>query len=123
MLSKNMHKCCTSCSTASSNVGKSKGYGDIYVDTSELEYQFDKDLFMVFVDGYKINNNYLENIDSNRVRITNQTGTIDNVTVLKLMQPDELLSELFSYGDTWSYAVESLTPQDFEKLLLHNIKK
>ena len=107
----------------SSNVDKSKGYGDIYVDTSKLEYQFDKDLFMVFVDGYKINNNYLENIDSNRVRITNQTGTIDNVTVLKLMQPDELLSELFSYGDTWSYAVESLTPQDFEKLLLHNIKK
>ena len=37
-------------------------FGDIIVDTSNLGYSFDKDLFMIFVDGKKINNEDIQNI-------------------------------------------------------------
>ena len=33
------------------------------------------------------------------------------------MQPDKLLGKLFSYSDTWSNAVDSLTINDYTTLL------
>ena len=97
----------------------SKGYGDIYMDIEDLDCQFDKDLFLIFKDGQKINYSAIENVAANRVRIKNETGILNNITVMKMLQPDVLLSELVSYGDSWSKAIDSLSPVDFEKLLMH----
>lgn len=104
------------------NIG-SKGYGDIYVDTEDIKYTFDKDLFLIFLDGQKINYNSIENISANRVRVKNETGVLENITVVKMLQEDKLLSELYSYSDSWSKAIDSLQPREYEKLLLHAIKK
>lgn len=102
---------------------ESKGYGDICIDMEDLEYQFDKDLFLIFKDGYKMNYNSIENVANNRVRIKNESGIIEDLQVIKLLQPDKLLSELFSYSDTWSDSIDSLTPKEYERLLLQAIKK
>ena len=102
---------------------ESKGYGDICIDMEDLEYQFDKDLFLIFKDGYKMNYNSIENVANNRVRIKNKSGIIEDLQVIKLLQPDKLLSELFSYSDTWSDSIDSLTPKEYERLLLQAIKK
>lgn len=104
------------------NIG-SKGYGDIYVDTEDIKYTFDKDLFLIFLDGQKINYNSIENVSANRVRVKNESGILENVTVVKLLQEDKLLSELYSYSDSWSKAIDSLQPKEYEKLLLQAIKK
>lgn len=102
----------------------SKGHGDICIDMNDLGYQFDRDLLMIFIDGMKINYSAIENISANRVRITNESGVINNnVSVMKFLQPDELLSEIFSYSDYWSRAIDSLTPIQYETLLLNKIQK
>lgn len=93
-------------------------FGDIIIDASELEYSFDKDLFMIFVDGKKINNNDIQNISMNRVRITTDYPEYSNVCVCKYLNPDALLEKVFSYGDMWSNAVESITTDQYEKLFV-----
>lgn len=105
----------------------SKGYGDICMNMDDLGYPFDKDLFMIFVNGNKINYNSIDNINNHRVRIvnditSNSSNIIKNVTVAKFIKPDELLGKLFSYSDQWSNAVDALSPVDYNKLLTSHVK-
>ena len=93
-------------------------FDDIIIDASGLEYTFDKDLFMINVDGKKINNNDIQNISMNRVRITTDYPEYSNVCVCKYLNPDALLEKVFSYGDMWSNAVESITTDQYEKLFV-----
>lgn len=90
--------------------------GDINLDTSELEYPFDKDLFMISIDGKKILNSNIQNVSSHRVRLTHMDGPFKQICINSFMKPDALLKEVFSYGDTWSRAVDSLSKEDYIKL-------
>lgn len=107
----------------------SKRYGDICIDMEDLGYSFDKDLFMIFVNGQKINYNFIDNINNHRIRIKNDitsnsaNNIIQNITVLKFLQPDELLGKLWSYSDQWSNATDALTPYQYHLLLTNQIKK
>lgn len=96
--------------------------GDINLDTSELEYPFDKDLFLISIDGKKILNSNIQNIDSHRVKLTHMDGPFKQICINSFMKPDALLKEVFSYGDTWSRAVDSLSKEDYIKLF-KKIKK
>lgn len=90
--------------------------GDINLDTSELDYPFDKDLFMISIDGKKILNSNIQNISSHRVRLTHMDGPFKQICINSFMKPDALLKEVFSYGDTWSRAVDNLSKEDYIKL-------
>lgn len=90
--------------------------GDINLDTSELDFPFDKDLFMISIDGKKILNSNIQNISSHRVRLTHMNGPFKQICINSFMKPDLLLKEVFSYGDTWSRAVDSLSKEDYLKL-------
>ena len=96
--------------------------GDINLDTSELDYPFDKDLFMVSIDGKKILNSNIQNVSSHRVRLTHMDGPFKQICINSFMKPDALLKEVFSYGDTWSRAVDNLSKEDYIKLF-KKIKK
>lgn len=96
--------------------------GDINLDTSELDYPFDKDLFMISIDGKKILNSNIQNVSSNRVRLTHMDGPFKQICINSFMRPDALLSQVFSYGDTWSRAVDNLSKEDYIKLF-KKIKK
>ena len=96
--------------------------GDINLDTSELDYPFDKDLFMISIDGKKINNANIQNVSSHRVRLTHMDGPFKQICVNSFMQPDALLKEVFSYGDAWSRSVDTLSKEDYIKLF-KKIKK
>lgn len=96
--------------------------GDINLDTSELDYPFDKDLFMISIDGQKIVNANIQNVSSHRVRLTHMDGPFKQICINSFMQPDALLKEVFSYGDTWSKAVDTLSKEDYIKLF-KKIKK
>ena len=97
--------------------------GDINLDTSELEYPFDKDLFVISIDGKKILNENIQNINSHRVRLTHMNAPFNEICINSFMQPDALLKEVFSYGDTWSRAVDSLSKEDYLKLFKEIKKK
>lgn len=96
--------------------------GDINLDTSELDYPFDKDLFMISIDGQKIVNANIQNVSSHRVRLTHMDGPFKQICINSFMKPDALLKEVFSYGDTWSRAIDNLSKEDYIKLF-KKIKK
>ena len=98
------------------NYSSQTSNGDITLDSSELEYPFDKDLFLVSIDGEKILNSNIQNISSHRVRITHKEQPFKEICINRFMQPDALLKEVFSYGDSWSRAVDTLSPKDYIKL-------
>lgn len=103
--------------------------GDIDIDPNKLGYQYDKDLFMISIGGWKINPYYIQNINNHRLRITDinkieESSNMpypksDSITgyLYRFIQPDQLLNKLYSYSDKWSDAVDGLTPQQYEQLL------
>lgn len=97
-------------------------YGVINLDLGVLQYPFDKDLYLVFMDGKKIANSHIQNISNNKIRITDYTiddlNTSHNITICRYIQPDRILKEVFSYNDQWSNAIDSLKDNDFKKLFV-----
>lgn len=98
--------------------------GDIILDASNLDYTFDNELFLIFVNGHKIIKDDVQNISSNRVRIkTKQTG-LNEVCICKYLNPDRILQKVFSYGDLWTKSVEGLSADDYEQLFIKSgVKK
>ena len=96
-----------------------------------LGYSFDKDLFMIAVDGWKINHHNIQNISNHRCRITTdnivetsempypigRNAVIPSIYLYRFLQPDKLLSKIYSYSDKWSDAVDGLSVQDYTNLL------
>ena len=93
-------------------------FGDIIIDASELEYSFDTDLFMLFVDGNKIPASDIQNISMNRVRIKTEYPEYSDVCICKYLNPDKLLEKVFSYGDTWSNAVAGISKEQYKDLFI-----
>lgn len=113
--------------------------GDVLMDISKLGYQFDKDLFLLAVNGFKVNYGAIENIDNHRCRVTEDPMRDDPIvgdkggfglmalekpkwTIYQFIQPDQLLGKLFSYSDNWSDAVDALTPEMYAKMLVEKTK-
>ena len=116
--------------------------GDINIDMSTLGYQFDKDLFWLAINGKKINYDIIENINNHRCRITadplindpelpvdtdatwppSGSRTTNKMYLYRFLQPDQLLSKLYSYSDKWSDATDALSVKDYETLLTKHIK-
>ena len=103
---------------------------DINISMDHLGYQFDKDLYWVSVSGKKINYQIIQNIDNHRCRVTEDPHlddlsprSVDRWFIYRFMQPDKLLSKLYSYSDKWTDAVDALTPIQYKSLLNDHIKK
>lgn len=114
---------------------------DIIISNDKLGYSFDKDLFMISIDGHKINHSAIQNINNHRFRLyRDMMHVLDdeaddhaswphdnkvsikrdipfNIKLYRFLQPDKLLSKLFSYSDMWSDAVDSMTPKEYKELL------
>lgn len=98
--------------------------GDIILDASLLNYSFDNELFLIFVDGHKILKDNIQNISSNRVRIKTDYPEWSNVCICKYLNPDRILQKVFSYGDLWTKSVDGLTESDYEQLFIRSgVKK
>lgn len=119
-------------------IGNKNGYSqDIIMDASSLDYSFDNELFLIFIDGHKVIKDDIQNISSNRVKIKdsfnlpNDTLMDENgyqinkkVCVCKYLNPDKILQKIFSYGDLWTKSVDGLTNDDYEQLFARSgVKK
>lgn len=94
------------------------GFKDIIIDTSELGYGFDNELFMIFVDGHKIATDNIQNISMDRIRIKSDYSINSSICICKFMNPDKLLEKLVSYSDKWSDAIADLSEKDYENLFI-----
>lgn len=91
-------------------------FGDLILDTSELGYTFDRELFLIFIDGKKVQTERIQNISANRVRILSPQPEYHKVCICKYLNPDKMLEKIYSYGDIWTNAVNSISVSDYEKL-------
>lgn len=92
----------------------------IIMDVSELDYTFDSELFIIFVDGKKVLVSDIQNISANRVRI--KTGNLTNnseVCICRYLNPDKILQKVFSYGDSWTSKVDNLEDGDYKRLFVN----
>ena len=91
----------------------------IILDMSKMEFPFDKDLYMLFINGKKINPLYITNINIHRLlvedEIIKQTPIL-NITILKCINLDTVVRTIFSYGDIWSNSVDSLPGEKYKEL-------
>ena len=103
---------------------------DILISQDHLGYSFDKDLFMISINGWKINYHNIQNINNHRFRITTDNieetsempyplgrSSVPTIYLYRFLQPDKLLSKLYSYSDKWSDAVDGLSVSDYTNLL------
>lgn len=112
---------------------------DIIMDINTLGYQFDKDLFLLAIDGFKVNYAAIENISNHRCRVTEDPTISDPIVgdkggyglmaltkpvfkIYQFIQPDQLLGKLVSYSDTWSDAIDKLSPELYLKMLVEKTK-
>lgn len=99
-------------------------FGDIILETSSLDYTFDNELFLIYVDGRKIIKDDIQNISSERVRIKTNCDQWSDVCICKYLNPDRILQKVFSYGDNWTKAVDNLSESDYEQLFIKSgVKK
>lgn len=94
----------------------SDNLGDIVMDVSNLEYPFDNELFLIFLDGRKVLVDDVQNISSNRVKIKNKIPLQGNICICKYLSPTEVLQKVFSYSDIWTKSVDSLSTIDYDSL-------
>lgn len=91
--------------------------GKLVIDQSKLLYNFSKDLYLVFVNGKKINTNQLQNIDSNKIMVLDNIKTVHNLTIIKYIKDDELLSEIFKQNkDLITHIMDSINSNDLSNL-------
>lgn len=57
--------------------------GDIIVDLTNLPYTFSKDLFMIFINGIKVNPTNILDLAINKLHIKTDIGSIYNVCIVK----------------------------------------
>ena len=60
-------------------------------------------------------------IDTNETWSPNNKNT-RRMYLYRFLQPDQLLSKLYSYSDNWSDATDALSVKDYETLLTKHIK-
>ena len=91
-------------------------FNDIILDLNDLDYPFDRELFLIFIDGKKVQPERIQNISANRIRILSDQPEYYNVCICKYLKPDFILQKALSYGDIWTKSVDSLTEVEDEKL-------
>lgn len=87
------------------------------VDTSKIKYGLDRNVYMLFLNGKKLNMNQIINSSANRILIKNVDST-DNLSIVKYIPDTKLLSDLFIGSDILSDILNNLPIGQFN--LLYN---
>ena len=95
--------------------------GVVFSNLEILEIPFDKDLYFVDIDGYKVNYDDISNVSKDAFTIQNLNKYLENsspvnMTIFSLMRKDILLSKLYSYTDLWSNTINDINNSNFSEL-------
>lgn len=91
--------------------------GTVIIDKSKIAYNFDKDLYLLFINGKKINPKQMIDLDQDKLKITTDIGTLYNLSVIKHIEDEEILASLFNTNkDEITTILDSLNQEDIDKL-------
>lgn len=78
---------------------KLESNGSIYLDKSKLNHNISKDLNFIFVNGRKIPKDWIYDVNQTMVQLTTDPESIYNLCIIQHIDPDELVSSIFSSTD------------------------
>ena len=91
--------------------------GNIIIDKTKLRYNLSKDLYLIFINGKKINNDQIVDIDQNKLKIISNIKSLNNLTIVKHIEDEEILSNIFDIEkDQITEIMDSLSESDLNKL-------
>lgn len=91
--------------------------GKIVIDRTKLFYNFSKDLYLVFVNGKKLRVDQMQDIDSNKIMITEDIKTLKNLSIIKYIKDEEYLATIFQQDkDSITKVMDSLDSDTVDEL-------
>lgn len=69
--------------------------GIVTVNRDRISYDLDEELYMVFINGRKINSTQLKKVNSNRLKIVTDLDSIENLCIIKHVKDDKILANVF----------------------------
>lgn len=91
--------------------------GDICIKKQNISYNFSKDLYFVFINGRKMNPNQMYDISNDTLRVTADTVSTRNVSILKHIDDDKVLKDIFDNNkDLLSEVIRLIPPKELNKL-------
>lgn len=91
--------------------------GFIIIDKSKLDYNFSRDLYIVFINGKKVPKDDIVDIGSNKVKLIVDQKSLLNVTVIKHVKNIDILTDLFDTKNSiYDSAFNLISSTDIAKL-------
>lgn len=97
------------------NITNISSDGIIVIDRNKISYDLDNELYMIFVNGRKINPNQLVEMNSNRLKIITDLKSLKNLCILKHVKDDDILSELFT-------SMESILDKSYDSVAQYELR-
>lgn len=85
----------------------------VLINNDAIKYGLDKDIYMIFVNGKKLNPDQIVNVSSTIIMVKN-VESIYNLSIVKYIKDIDILSEMFNDSDTMSTFVGNLTTSQFD---------
>lgn len=97
-------------------------YGYVYLSKSAIKYSMMKKLYFLFINGKKINLDYIKDISSNLIRLTRDTQSRYNVCILDYTPQIEEFEPYFRVFSEYDQIINKLNPEELDKLFgIYNI--
>lgn len=90
--------------------------GYISVDINKIQYPLDKECYLYFVNGEKVNPDNITNINKNTIKLDIDMKSINNLTILRHIKEVEDLTTVFLNKSSWDLFLDGLTDEDRDKL-------
>lgn len=92
--------------------------GNIVVDKTKISYNLNKELYLFFVNGKKINKNQMIDISSTNLMITRDIETVKNLCLIKHITDDVTLKQLFDDNiSSWDNIMNNITEEELYTLM------
>lgn len=98
--------------------------GNIYLDRNNFDYGFNKEFFLIFINGKKIYNSQIKNINSSKIHIDSDINSVNDICILKYMNGIDNLVNLFKTGESeWDEITNTIEKDNLYKMLdLNNVE-
>lgn len=95
--------------------------GIININRNNISYSLNEEVYMIFINGKKINKTQLKSMNSNRLKIITDLDSIDNLCIIKHIEDNNIISNVFNsikseldttYDGISNFELESLFNSD-----------
>lgn len=92
--------------------------GDIMIDKSILDYGLSTDLYMIWINGKKIAQSNISNIDTTHIRVTSDEQSTHSLCITKFIPSIEEIDKVFDVNSAlWDTITSTMTVDEINKLL------